>query len=481
VAALQLRVRRARCGWWEAWCGARTVMMLGPGPNESAAAAAYIFSLPLVLVNITLGIHKAGLQAPTNTLLPRPWLSGPAEHNVVEPNVDTLYTTAWLDLRQAGGVVVLEAPDTHGRFWMFQMMDAFTNTFASPGARVSGTKGGRWAVCDADWNGTLPTGVERIDAPTRHVWILGRTQVQGEDDIAAAVKVQTSFSLRCCEAFNCHHLLPCLLAPPPHEAAAARIMASETPPQIVANMSASEFFGLAAKIMANGDLPSPPDPVNDALLARAGIVVGCPLNWSALSAATKFGLTTAMPIAKDLLDFFSNHPPGAKSINGWSYEPPGVGNYSTDYSLRAGVALRGLGANPEDDAIYTRAMADSEGRSLIAGGCYSIRFERGATPPVHGFWSVTAYDNAGYLLPNVWKKYAVSSWENLTVDSTDGSLTLLLQPTPPANPLLESNWLPIVAQANATDAKIQLNGRAYWPGPALLNKQWTWPALNPCQ
>ncbi|NLY97845.1 MAG: DUF1254 domain-containing protein [Clostridiaceae bacterium] len=62
----------------------------------------------------------------------------PEFKDVVTPNVDTVYCTAWLDLTKSP--VVLHAPDTSDRHYVMQIMDAYSNTFASLGRRTTGAK-----------------------------------------------------------------------------------------------------------------------------------------------------------------------------------------------------------------------------------------------------------------------------------------------------------------------------------------------------
>ena len=103
---------------------------------------------------------------------------------MVSPNADTLYSIAWLNLSKEP--MVLSVPTTNGRYYLMQMLDAWTNVFASPGTRTTGTGAGNFAIVGPRWNGTLPTGLTKIEAPTDMVWIVGRTQQNGPADIPAA-------------------------------------------------------------------------------------------------------------------------------------------------------------------------------------------------------------------------------------------------------------------------------------------------------
>ena len=147
------------------------------------AVEAYVFLYPLVMmdtsrrqaVNIEAG--KVFGRGPMNAFTHVPTFPPADFRDVVRPNFDTLYSIAWLDLTIEP--VVVTVPDTYGRYYMLPMLDMWTDVFACPGKRTTGTGEGQFAVVPPGWSGWLPNGVQRIDAPTRYVWVIGRTQTNG--------------------------------------------------------------------------------------------------------------------------------------------------------------------------------------------------------------------------------------------------------------------------------------------------------------
>ncbi len=104
-----------------------------------------------------------------------------------------LYNSAWLELGKEP--MVLHVPDTGGRYYVQQFLDAYTNTFDSIGRRTTGTGEGNFAIVGPGWNGTLPPGVREIRSPTNTTWIVGRILVNGEQDLPDVQALQQQFTL----------------------------------------------------------------------------------------------------------------------------------------------------------------------------------------------------------------------------------------------------------------------------------------------
>ncbi|MFN3473237.1 MAG: DUF1214 domain-containing protein [Blastomonas sp.] len=82
-----------------------------------------------------------------------------------------------------------------------------------------------------------------------------------------------------------------------------------------------------------------------------------------------------------------------------------IGTADASVATRASVALRGLLALPEREAIYFNAATDSAGRPLI-GRC-RYRVSGGAIDA--RWWSLTLYDAKGYLIPNAARTHSLGS------------------------------------------------------------------------
>lgn len=450
---------------WLAWliascavCCALAVFPPGPAAQPRLAgqqlarqigAEAYVYGLAL------LDEQRVIDNFPANHLISVTQLSTPAERLVPAPNVDTLYTVARLDL--SDGPLVVHVPEEDGRYYVLQFLDAYTNTFAYIGRRVTGTHPGNFAIVGPGWRGRLPAGVKRIQAPTPTVWLLGRTLVQRPSDLERVNQIQHGYTLTPLSAFG---------GPP----LAALFVASSTlePKPLPRGLAFYDAVGAAMK-------QNPPPRSERALLrqfARVGIGPGLSPSTERLSTATREGLLAGLVEGSGRLARYASRLQSAseRAHNGWLVPPKATGDYGTNYLLRAYVAGSALGANVPAEAIYPFAFVDRKLAPLSGRHRYVLRFAAGELPPVNAFWSLTLYDQQLFLVPNPIDRYAIGNRTPGLRRNRDGSLDILIQHSPPRHN--RSNWLP------APSGRFALALRLYQPKPSALRGAWPLPSLT---
>jgi len=418
------------------------------GELEALVDRAYRYALPvyeIARLRYRQSLDPANSRrAPLNTLTHSRAL---ADHNsrwVTTPNNDTLYSSANLDLR--AGPVSIEVPDFGTRYYSVALMDEYTNNFAYIGSRSTGTKPGLFWVVAPGWKGELPKGSGVIQAPTPNVTLLVRILVDGAEDLPAVHALQDGIRLT---------------APAPAPVAQAVIVP-------VAN------DGVNFVEVVNQALGANPPPAADsaelARLARVGVCPGGTPLTPELAALWKTSFAKAQ--ARLRTDLSLGH--SRKLVSGWSYSAPGIGNFGTDYELRAAVALGGLLALTREEAVYGVAATDSEGRPIDPARAYRLHVP--AALPLDGFWSLSIYevedDGRLFFADNPLHRYAIGDRTRGLQRNTDGSLDLLIQREAPPEGQ-RANWLP-TPQA----ARIRLALRLYLPKQDLLEGRFSFPALE---
>ncbi len=425
---------------------------------------AYTYFHPLVLMDTTrrqavnVAPGKEIGRGPMNAFTSVP-IFPPAEfRDVVRPNFDTLYSIAWLDLTKEP--MVVSAPDTQGRYYMLPMLDMWSDVFACPGKRTTGTGPGRFAVVPPGWQGTLPAGVQRIDAPTAFVWIIGRTQTNGPRDYDAVHAVQAGYTVTPLSQLG----KPAQPVPAPIDPT----VDMKTPPmKQVDAMPAGKYFAYAAELM-KANPPHVTDQPIVARMRRIGIEAGSSFDFEKADPVVKRALERAAPDALKAIQ--AKVPTIARVVNGWQMNTDTMGVYGNYYLKRAIVAMVGLGANLPEDAVYPMCLVDAEGKPLTGAARYVIHFAKDEIPPAKAFWSVTLYDKEGFPTANALKRNAIGDRDALKFNA-DGSLDLYVQHESPGAEK-ESNWLP----APADDFTLTM--RVYAPRVEALDGRWAPPAVR---
>ena len=437
------------------------------------AVDAYVYFYPLISADITRRVStnieadKEMLKGPANTFLNAPAYPPGNLKLVVRFNFDTLYSVAYLDMTKEP--VVVSSPDTGGRYFLLPMLDMWTDVFASPGWRTTGTQAQTFLIIPPGWRPDLrgraveefklPADTQVIDAPTPYVIVVGRTKTDGPQDYDAVHKIQAGYKVTPLSQWEKSYQPAPVTVDPSID--------MKTPPKAqVDSMPGDRYFTYAAELL-KVDPPHITDQPMIAQLKKIGIVPGKSYDFAKADPVVQKALRAAPQDAQQLMQWAV--PTLARVANGWSMNTNTMGVYGNYYLKRAIVAQVGLGANLPEDAIYPLNLGDETGKPLDGANKYVLHFNKGEAPPVSAFWSVTLYDSDGFQIPNALDRFAVSSWMPFKYNS-DGSLDLYFQNESPGLDK-EANWLP------APKGPFNLTMRLYAPKSDALTGKWNPPPV----
>jgi hypothetical protein len=425
---------------------------------------AYLYFYPLITMDVTRKVFtnvepgKEIGRGPMNAIWNVPAYPPASDKGVVRYNFDTLYSVAWLDMTKEP--MVVSVPDTGGRYYLLPMLDMWTDVFASPGWRTTGTQAANFLITPPGWNGTIPAGMTRISAPTPIIWIIGRTKTDGPPDYDAVHKIQAGYKVTPLSQWDKPPVPPTVNIDPSVD--------MKTPPRRqVDTMPAGKFFAYAAELLKVIP-PHLTDRPMIAQLKKIGFEAGKSFDLDKAEPSVRKALESAPSEAQQLMTW--KIPTLARVANGWSMNTDTMGVYGNYYLKRAIVAQVGLGANLPEDAIYPLNLSDETGRPLDGANNYTLHFDKGATPPAKAFWSITLYDSEGFQVANPLNRFNVSSWMSFKYNA-DGSLDLYFQNENPGADK-EANWLP------APKGPFNLTMRLYAPRSEALTGKWNPPPVT---
>lgn len=424
---------------------------------------AYLYFYPLITMDITrkqftnIEPGKEIGRGPMNAFWNVPIYPPASDKGVVRYNFDTLYSPAWLDMTKEP--MVVSVPDTNGRYYLLPMLDMWTDVFASPGWRTTGTKAGNFLITPPGWDGAVPSAMTRISAPTPIVWIIGRTKTDGPSDYDAVHEIQAGYKVTPLSQWG--------KDPVPSTMQIDPSVDMKTPPKIqVDAMPAEKYFAYAAELLK----VMPPHITDQPMIAqlqKIGFEPGKSFDLRKADLAVQRALATAPGEAQQLMRW--KIPTMARVANGWSMNTDTMGVYGNYYLKRAIVAQVGLGANLPEDAIYPLNLSDETGTPIDGANKYTLHFDKADTPPVNAFWSITLYDSEGFQVANPLNRFNISSWMPLQ-HNADGSLDLYFQNESPGADK-EVNWLP------APKGPFNLTMRLYAPRSDALTGKWNPPPV----
>jgi hypothetical protein len=397
-------------------------------------------------------------QAPLNEFTMLTDYAPPEQRNVACANQDVVYGIGALALDISP--VVIQVPDFGDRFWVYQIVDLRTDSFVQMG-KMYNTTPGFYLLVGPDWQGDLPRGVTKVFRCSTNTGLVG-PRVAQDDDPQDKKAVQEP-------------LKQVLMYPLAQYDGKMKSIDWASLPRIPAKTASKgeakwvvpeTFFDVLPAVLADG-APLPGEEARYAqvlaVLEAAGQNPG--LKLAMARAAAEVDEQVVAPLLQ-----FRNY--GQQLAHCWST----ISNesaFGTDYFTRTAVARSNILVNSPYETKYYYQDLDQNGGRLNGSNRYRITFAKDQTPPCHGFWSLTLYDEEHFFVPNEIGRYSVGTKNKDLHFDADGSLTIHVRPSPPSTAEERANWLP-----SPKDGDFTLYIRAYWPKAAVLDGSWRPPPVE---
>jgi len=381
----------------------------------------------------------------------------PAERAVACPNQDVIYGIGGIALDLSPTVV--QVPDFGHRFWVYQIVDARTDSFVQLGS-MYGTKPGFYLLVGPNWHGEVPKGITKVFRSATNSGIVGPRIFQ---DDTAEDKQAVQEPLKGVVVYPLSDYdgkmktkdwanIP-RLPPPPASDEETRWVFPD------------KFADQLPIVLAD----APPLPGEEARYAQVLAVLQAIKADPKLKAAFTAGAEEADRLLVTPLFQFRNY--GQQLPHHWST----ISNesaFGTDYFTRTAVAKSNILVNAPNETKYFYQDLDEDGARLNNANRYTVTFPKDGTPPSYGFWSLSIYNEHHFFIANPINRFSVGTKNRDLKYNPDGSLTIYVQTDEPTDPVQRANWLP------APKGDFSLYVRSYWPKPAVLDGSWTPPPVK---
>lgn len=397
------------------------------------------------------------MSAPLNYIAMLTDYVSPEERAVACPNQDVVYGIGALALDLSP--VVVQVPDFGDRFWVYQIVDLRTDSFVQLG-KMYGTKPGFYLLVGPGWKGEVPKGITKVfQCSTNTALAAPRVFQDATPEDKRAIQAvlpgimfypvaQYDGTMKTTDWAN----LP-VVPPPPASEEESRWVFPE------------KFVDELPLVLAD----APPLPGEEARYAQVLAVIAAAGNDPKLKAAMIEAAREADEQLVKPLFQFRNY--GQQLPHHWST----ISNesaFGTDYFTRTAVAKSNILVNSPNETKYFYQDLDSSGTRLNDANNYTVTFPKDGTPPVHGFWSLSIYNEHHFFVANAINRYSLGTKNRDLKFDDDGSLTIYVQAEEPKDPMQRTNWLP------APKGDFSLYVRSYWPKPPVTDGSWTPPAVK---
>lgn len=423
---------------------------------------AYVFSFPLMIMDATMRVSTnteepdSSGKAPANRWMHAKELANASFRQVVTPNVDTIYSQIFIDLRK--DALVLHKPAV-SRYVMLQIMDAWSDTVAFLGTGGDTDDEKTYLLTGPGFCGDIPDGMTQVRIPTSIAWLLGRVICFDPEDMDNIYRIQEKMEAKPLSVWKSGGELPKGKYDPENEG---------TPIRMVFSMGPAEYFDRVNQLMIDNPPYAEDEPV---LKELAQIGVGTGMTFDPRILGEDAGEKWKRMVGGLAAELTAKNAGFMVKNKSFQFFGAPISRFKTVYEYRCLVAIGGFGANPVDVAVYMKSGADDTGAALSGRNRYVMHIDAGKMPPFKekGFWSITAYNDDDFLIDNPIDRYSVSNRTPFEKNE-DGSVDIYIQRDEPEGHI--SNWLPV------SDEGFHLFLRIYRPEDPVLDGTWAAPSIN---
>jgi len=382
--------------------------------TEEIATEAYIYAYPLVLMEITRRIWTNvetpnGVRGPMNQFSHSKYLIDDKYTDIVGVDASTMFSSFWYDV--SNEPLYVELPDSKGRYYVLELIDMWTDIFSILGTRTMGNHPQSYVLANSSWKGTIPEGAILIKSPTNIGMLIISMDFRGLTDYPEAWKFQKQLKTVPLSSYNRQHKFPI-------NKVNTNIDMSNPSAQI-AKMTGLEFFQVFYEATKH-NAPHHNDYPILHRMSRIGLIPGkkfIPTEPAIIKAIQDAPLKAGALAAGHKLAVHQNQ---------WFTTYYGIGTYGTYYLQRALVAHWAITSLTNEEVMYSAVIKDQTGNFLDSSKTYVMRFAKGQTPPVHGFWTVSLFNDKRLLAKNAFNRHSINSHTKLKYNS-DGSVDILVK------------------------------------------------------
>lgn len=416
--------------------------------TTAAAEAGFIYGLPIVMSYAVM--HEEAIdrrsgrfKAPLNEITHEYRTAASRRSGAIFPHDDTLDSVAWMDLRREPLVLSVPAVESQ-RYYSVMLRDGNFYTYGYIGSRTTGNEAGVHLVVGPGWTGETPPDIKKVfRSSTEFSLALFRTQLLSAGDVENVRRIQDGYRLTPLSTYRQES--------PPAAASTVQfrtVRKKSLRKNFFQNLAFALQFTPAQFIEADAR----------AKLARLGVGPGKTFDFKDLSLKRRLEITLGIKAADRKIDRAISETD--VTMNGWriaSYFGDSA-FYDGNWLLRAAASKADFYGNAPEEAVLALAAVDGDGAKLDGRHGYTLTFASGQLPPVHAFWSLTAYDRTTRSMVNnsIGRRRVNSMMVPTMRTNADGGLTIYIQREPPPADAT-ANWL------RAPEGSMLLAMRLYWP------------------